>query len=57
MLYRLGWYDENAQLKCLMTAKTKEDALFWYKKFKEKYHCTIWVQKIEFVDPKKEFEL
>ena len=27
-----------------------------FKHLKEEYQCTIWVEKIEFVDPKEEFK-
>ena len=51
-MYKLGCYDENGEMECLSTAKTKEEAkelIFditdtWYGyimiEFKNKYHFT-----------------
>lgn len=55
MLYRLGCYNTDGSLECLRTANTKEGAKYMYKSLREEWKCTIWVQKIEFVDPKEEF--
>mgnify|MGYP004711851223 CR=1 FL=1 len=60
MMYRLGCYKEDGSLKCLRTIRgkeieAKEKAKLAYNFLKEVYKCTIWVQKIEFVDPKEEF--
>ena len=52
MFYRLGWYNENGEQECLSIAKTKEEAKEKYKILHEKYDYTIWIQKIEFVNPK-----
>lgn len=54
-MYRLGCYNADGSLECLQAVDDKERAKFWYKNLKEEYRCTIWVQKIEFVDPDKEF--
>ena len=51
MTYRLGCYKEDGSLERLRTVDSKELA---YRHLKEEYQCTIWVQKIEFVDPKEE---
>ena len=56
MKYRLGCYNADGSLECLQAVDNKESAKFWYKNLKEEYRCTIWVQKIEFVDPKEEFK-
>lgn len=55
MLYRLGCYNADGSLECLRTANTKEGARSMYEDLKSEWRCTIWVQKIEFVDPKEEF--
>lgn len=55
MLYRLGCYNTDGSLECLRTANTKEGAKYMYESLREELKCTIWVQKIEFVDPKEEF--
>lgn len=57
MVYRLGCYKEDGSLERLRTVDNKESAKLAYKNLKEEYQCTIWVQKIEFVDPKEELEL
>ena len=56
MKYRLGCYNTDGSLECLRMAKTKEEAKRKYEDLKEKWRCTIWVQKIEFVDPREEFK-
>lgn len=56
MKYRLGCYNTDGSLECLRTVDNKESAKLAYKHLKEEYGCTIWVQKIEFVDPKEEFK-
>lgn len=56
MTYRLGCYNTDGSLKCLRTVDNKESAKLAYKHLKEEYQCTIWVEKIEFVDPKEEFK-
>lgn len=40
----------------LQSVNNKDEAKLAYKRLKEEYQCTIWVQKIEFVDPKEEFK-
>ena len=50
-MYKLGCYNENGEQECLRTAKTKEEAKEKYKLLHEKYGCTIWIQKVEFVKP------
>lgn len=54
MIYKLGCYKTGGGLECLRTVDNKESAKFVYKYLKEEYKCTIWIQKIEFVDPKEE---
>lgn len=54
MIYKLGCYKTDGGLECLRTVDSKESAKLAYKNLKEEYQCTIWVQKIEFVDPKEE---
>ena len=54
MMYKLGCYKEDGSLECLRTVDNKESAKLAYNHLKEEYKCTIWVQKIEFVDPKEE---
>lgn len=54
MIYKLGCYKTDGGLECLRTVDNKESAKFVYKYLKEEYKCTIWIQKIEFVDPKEE---
>lgn len=56
MRYRLGCYDKNGTLECLQSVNNKDEAKLAYKHLKEEYQCTIWVEKIEFVDPKEEFK-
>lgn len=56
MSYRLGCYNTDGSLECLRTANTKEEAKHMYESLKDEWRCTIWVQKIEFVDPKEEFK-
>ena len=51
-MYKLGCYNENGEMECLRTVKTKEEAKEKYKLLHEKYDYTIWIQKIEFVNPK-----
>ena len=43
-------------VRCMIENDNKESAKLAYKHLKEEYGCTIWVQKIEFVDPKEEFK-
>mgnify|MGYP005959902143 FL=1 len=56
MKYRLGCYNTDGSLECLRAVDNKESAKLAHKHLKEEYQCTIWVQKIEFVDPKEEFK-
>lgn len=56
MRYRLGCYDTDGALECLQSVNNKDEVKLAYKRLKEEYQCTIWVQKIEFVDPKEEFK-
>lgn len=56
MKYRLGCYNTDGSLECLQNVNSKKEAKLAYKRLKEEYKCTIWVQKIEFVDPKEEFK-
>lgn len=56
MQYRLGCYNTDGSLERLRTVNSKEEAKRIYERLKEDYQCTIWVQKIEFVDPEEEFK-
>lgn len=56
-MYKLGVYNTDGSLEYLRTANTKEGAKYIYKSLKNEWKCTIWVQKIEFVDPKEEFSV
>ena len=51
-MYKLGYYNENGEQETLRTVKTKEEAREKYKIVRDSYKCTIWIQKIEFVNPK-----
>lgn len=57
MEYKLGYYYENGEPCCLCTVYNKAEAKSTYENLKKKYGCTIWVQKIEKVNPKEEFEI
>lgn len=50
--YRLGYYDENGDLECVATATSKQEAKQKYDSVHERYGCTVWIQKIEFLAPK-----
>lgn len=52
-MYRLGCYETDGSLECLQVVDTKEKAKEVYKRLKEEYGCTIWVQKINFINPKE----
>lgn len=56
MKYRLGCYNTDGSLECLQAVNSKKEAKLAYSRLKKEYQCTIWVQKIEFVDPKEEFK-
>lgn len=56
MKYRLGCYNTDGSLECLRSVNSKKEAKLAYNRLKKEYQCTIWVQKIEFVDPKEEFK-
>lgn len=56
MKYRLGCYNTDGSLECLQSVNSKKEAKLAYNHIKEEYQCMIWVQKIEFVDPKEEFK-
>ena len=51
-MYKLGCYKNNGEPEVLRTVKTREEAREEYKILKKNYNCTIWIQKIEFVNPK-----
>lgn len=55
MMYKLGCYKTDGGLERLRTVDNKESAKLAYKHLKEEYQCTIWVQKIEFINPEEEF--
>lgn len=50
-MYKLGCYGNNGELETLRIAKTKAEAKEKYKILKKDYNCTIWIQKIKFIDP------
>ena len=52
-MYKLGCYNADGSLECLWTTNNKKDAKWWYEQLKKEYHCTIWIQKIEFIDPEE----
>lgn len=52
-MYKLGCYNENGEMECLRIVKTKEEAKECYIRLHEKYSCTIWIQKVEFVKPEE----
>lgn len=56
MKYVLGYYNTDGSLECLMAVGTKEKAEEMYKRLKEEYGCTIWVQKVERINPREEFK-
>lgn len=56
MMYRLGCYRPDGTLECLQRVNSKNEAKLAYNRIKKTYHCTVWVQKIEFIDPKEEFK-
>lgn len=56
MKYRLGCYNTDGSLECLQSVNSQKEAKLAYNRIKKEYQCTIWVQKIEFVDPKEEFK-
>jgi len=51
-MYKLGCYDENGIMETLRTANTKEEAKEKYNILHNSYKCTIWIQKIEFLNLK-----
>lgn len=51
-MYKLGCYGNNGEPEVLRIAKTREEAKEKYKILKRDYNCTIWIQKIDFVNPK-----
>lgn len=51
-MYKLGYYNEDGNMECLRTVSTKDEARKKYKILHDSYKCTIWIQKIEFIDPK-----
>lgn len=57
MGYKLGRYDTNGDLELLyiVNSNDKDKAKLAYEQLKEKYQCTIWVEKIEFIDPEEAF--
>lgn len=50
-MYKLGCYAEDGEMETLRTANTREEAKRKYKILHDSYKCTIWIQKIEFVNP------
>ena len=51
-MYELGYYTEDAEMVQLGKAKTKEEAKQVYNVLHDRYRCTIWILKIEKVNPK-----
>ena len=51
-MYKLGCYGNNGELETLRTVGNKEEAKEKYQIIKKDHNCTIWIQKIEFIDPK-----
>ena len=51
-MYKLGVYNVDGEMECLRTVQTKEEAKEKYELLHKEYECTIWIQKIEFVNPK-----
>lgn len=58
MGYKLGRYDTNGDFELLhiVNSNDKDKAKLAYEQLKEKYRCTIWVEKTEFIDPEEEFK-
>lgn len=58
MGYKLGCYDTNGdpELLLIVNSNDKDKAKLAYEQLKEKYRCTIWVEKTEFIDPEEEFK-
>ena len=54
-MYKLGYYNTNGEPYCLRVVNSKVEAKTAYECLKEEYGCTIWVQKVERVNPKEEF--
>ena len=50
-MYKFGCYGNDGEPEVLGTAKTREEARKKYQILKKDYNCTIWIQKIEFVNP------
>lgn len=50
-MYKLGCYTKDGEMETLRTVNTREDAKEKYKILHDSYKCTIWIQKIEFVNP------
>ena len=55
-MYKLGYYDDDGEggtsmitLKC---CKTSAEAKTAYQNLMEQHNCTIWILKVEKVDPK-----
>ena len=51
-MYELGYYTEDGEPEILSRANTREEARKKYKILHDRYKCTIWVQKIDFINPK-----
>ncbi len=51
-MYELGYYTEDAEMVKLRTAKTRKEAKQAYNVLHERYKCTIWIFKIEHINPK-----
>lgn len=56
MKYVLGYYNTDGSLERLMNVYTKKKAKEMYERLKEEYGCTIWVQKVERINPREEFK-
>jgi predicted nucleotidyltransferase component of viral defense system len=51
-MYELGYYTEDAKMEKLRTAKTREEAKQAYDILHDLHKCTIWILKVEKVNPK-----
>lgn len=55
-MYYLGYYTENGEKEICRKVSTKEEAKKAYNSLKKLYECTIWIAKVEFVNPSQLFE-
>lgn len=50
-MYKLGLYDECGDIEVLDNASNKEEAKRKYEYLRSLYGCTIWIQKVEYINP------